>query len=86
MEEKKKSGRTIIKCTRCGFKYYDGDAHKCGAFMDPKSVGVVTVEEKDKKEKETAEVKDVAEEKVGEKPKEKKQPGRSQKESFKIKW
>ena len=54
--------------------------------MDPKSVGVVTVEEKDKKEKETAEVKDVAEEKVGEKPKEKKQPGRSQKESFKIKW
>ena len=80
MEEKKKSGRTIIKCTRCGFKYYDGDAHKCGAFMDPKSVGVVNVEQKDKEKKATEE------EKVEERPKEKKQPGRSQKESFKIKW
>lgn len=26
---KKKSERTIIKCTECGFKYYDGDVHKC---------------------------------------------------------
>ena len=38
----KKSDRTIIKCTDCGFKYYDGDVHTCNG---------VKVEEKPKEKK-----------------------------------
>jgi len=35
--------KTIIKCINCGFKYYDGDIHKC----EPVRV-VSVVEEKTK--------------------------------------
>jgi len=37
--------KTIIKCIDCGFKYYDGDVHKCV------QVRVVSAEEKPKARK-----------------------------------
>lgn len=81
-EKKKKSERTILKCATCGFKYYEDDAHKCNAFIDPKFIGVVNVEEKDKEEeaeKRTEAVLPI--------PKvEKKGFTKTRKESFKMEW
>lgn len=48
--DKKKGNEIIIKCTKCGFKYYKGDVHDCRAVRDPELIGVVNVEEKIKKE------------------------------------
>jgi len=33
-KKKKKSERKIIKCKDCGYKYYEGDIHKCMAFKN----------------------------------------------------
>jgi hypothetical protein len=69
-ENKKKKDRTIIKCKDCGFKYYDGDIHKC------QSVRVIKVVSAEKEgEKETA---------VEEKTIEKKGFTKNRKESFKM--
>jgi len=73
-----KKDRTIIKCEGCGFKYYEGDVHKCKSFIDPRFVGVVNIEEKEEEEKKgTKEVIHI--------PKvEKKGNTKTKKESFKI--
>jgi len=60
---------TIIKCKDCGFKYYDGDIHKCV------QVRVVSAEEKP-----GAEEKNVNEEKT----RARKVVVKTQKNSFKI--
>ncbi|MES2966645.1 MAG: hypothetical protein V4668_02570 [Patescibacteria group bacterium] len=71
----KKNEKIIIKCENCGFKYYDGDVHKCKAFRDPTFIGVVNVEEKEKEErKETTDIK------------EKKETTKTRKKPFKLKW
>ena len=69
MEEEKKN-RTIIKCKDCGYKYYEGDVHKCV------SVRVVDVKEKTEEKTKVAVVE--------EKTKDKKEPTKTRKESFKM--
>ena len=50
--------KEVIKCDNCGFKYYDGDVHKCPAVSVQKETEAVSVEEEkpkeNKKNKETA--------------------------------
>jgi len=54
-EDKKKGNETIIKCAKCGFKYYEGDAHDCKPVRDPEFIGVVNVEEKEEEEEKRTE-------------------------------
>lgn len=37
-KDKKKGNETIIKCKDCGFKYYDGDIHKCQPVSAEKEI------------------------------------------------
>lgn len=77
----------IIKCDGCGFKYYEGDKHKCETFIDPKYVGVVNVKEKEKEE-ETGEDKDMEDIKKEQEQEqeEEKDTKKTRKKPFKLTW
>jgi len=81
-KDKKKGGETVIKCAKCGFKYYKGDVHNCKAFRDPKLIGVVNVEEKEKKGEEPENIINIT--RVGKKEDFKKGDNKTKKESFKM--
>ncbi len=72
-----KHGRDIIKCEGCGFKYYEGDAHKCETSIDHKYTGVANVDEK---------VKEIEDIRDTETEVRKNDNTRNRKKPLKIKW